>query len=67
MEKLAEAIARLERAVARLEAAEAARTDIGSFAARRADNPQIRELAGEIAARVDTAVAKISRVLRRDS
>jgi hypothetical protein len=67
MDKLEEAIARLERAVARLEAAEAARTEISSDSTRGADNPQLRELAGEIAARVDTAVAKISRVLRRDS
>ena len=67
MEKLEEAIARLERAVTRLEAAEAARMEIGSDPLRGVDNPQLRELAGEIAARVDTAVAKISRVLRRDS
>ena len=67
MDKLEEAITRLERAVARLEAAEAARTEISSDSPREADNPQLRELAGEIAARVDTAVAKISRVLRRDS
>jgi hypothetical protein len=67
MDKLEEAIARLERAVARLEAAEAARTEISSDSQRGAENPQLRELAGDIAARVDTAVAKISRVLRRDS
>jgi hypothetical protein len=67
MDKLEEAIARLERAVARLEAAEAARTEISSDPLRGAENPQLRELAGEIAARVDTAVAKINRVLRRDS
>jgi hypothetical protein len=67
MDKLEEAIARLERAVARLEAAEAARTEISSDSPHGADNPQLRELAGDIAARVDTAVAKISRVLRRDS
>jgi hypothetical protein len=67
MDKLEEAIARLERAVARLEAAEAARSEISSDSSREVDNPQLRELAGEIAARVDTAVAKISRVLRRDS
>ena len=67
MGKLEEAIARLERAVAQLEAAVAARNEIGSDSLRGADNPQLRELADEIAARVDTAVAKISRVLRRDS
>jgi hypothetical protein len=67
MDKLQEAIARLERAVARLEAAEAARSELSSDSPRGVDNPQVRELAGEIAARVDTAVAKISRVLRRDS
>jgi hypothetical protein len=66
MDKLEEAIARLERAVARLEAAEAARSELSSDSLRAVDNPQLRELAGEIAARVDTAVAKISRVLRRD-
>ena len=67
MDKLEEAIARLERAVARLEAAEAARTETSSDSLREGDNPQLRELASEIAARVDIAVAKISRVLRRDS
>jgi hypothetical protein len=67
MDKLEEAITRLERAVARLESAEAARTETSSDSQREADNAQLRELADEIAARVDTAVAKISRVLRRDS
>ena len=47
--------------------AEAARTQIGSDSLRGVDNPQLKELAGEMAAHVDTAVAKISRVLRRDS
>ena len=58
MAELEVAIERLERAVARLETA---RWLDGRGS--EGDHAQLRE----IAARVDTAVAKISRVLRRDS
>ncbi len=62
MDQLEAAIARLERAVARLEAtAQAGRSS--RLAAREADDPQLREVAGEIAARLETAVARIDRVL----
>jgi hypothetical protein len=67
MDKLEEAIIRLEQAIARLEAAAAARTQTTSVADRGTDNPLVRELGNGIAARVDTTVEKISRVLRRDS
>jgi len=59
-----EALARLERAVARLEAAVAAeRPGAGLSSAREADNPELRQIAGEIAARVDGALARIGRLL----
>ena len=59
-----EAFARLERAVARLEAAVAAeRPDAGSSKAREVDNAELKEIAGEIAARVDGALARIGRLL----
>ena len=64
MDKLGEALARLERAVARLEAAVASEPpDPGSLSARQIDDPELREIAGEIAARVDGALAKIGRIL----
>ncbi|HWZ67319.1 MAG TPA: hypothetical protein VNW89_05805 [Stellaceae bacterium] len=64
MDKLGEALARLERAVARLEAAASAEPqDSGSLSTRQIDDPELREIAGEIAARVDGALAKIGRIL----
>jgi hypothetical protein len=65
MDKLGEALARLERAVARLEAAVASgeRPDSRSHGARQIDDPELREIAGDIAARVDGALARIGRVL----
>ena len=63
MDKLEEALVRLERAVARLEAASAERPDPGSSSARKIDDPELREIAGEIAARVDGALARIGRIL----
>jgi hypothetical protein len=62
--KLEEALARLERAVARLEAAAGAeRPDIRLLDAREIDNPELRAVAGKIAVRVDDALARIGRVL----
>src|SRR5882672_9456578 len=63
MDKLEEALARLERAVALLEAASAERPDPRSSSARQIDDPELREIAGEIAARVDGALARIGRIL----
>ncbi len=64
MDKLEEALARLERAVARLEAAaRAERPDVGLLGARETDNPELRAIAGKIAVRVDDALARIGRVL----
>jgi hypothetical protein len=58
MTELELAIERLERAVARLEAGSGA-IERG----READDPRLREIASEITARIDLALAKISRVL----
>jgi hypothetical protein len=63
MNKLEEAIARLERAVARLEEAAVRRAGLGASGERAAENPRLRAVAGEIATRVDAAVARIDRVL----
>jgi hypothetical protein len=63
MNELETALARLDRAVARLEAAEAQRPDIGLPGAREIDNPELRVVIGEIALRVDKALARIGRVL----
>ena len=64
MDRLEEALARLGRAVARLEAAVSAeRSDPGLPSARKIDDPELREIAGEIAARVDGALARIGRIL----
>jgi hypothetical protein len=64
MDKLEEALARLERAVARLEAAASAeRPATGLPSARQNDDPELRAIASEIAARVDGALAKIGRIL----
>ena len=66
MTRLDEALARLERAVARLEAAGVAAG--GGEAPRRAaateaENRRLRSAAGEIAARVDDALARVGRAL----
>ena len=64
MRKLEEAIERLERAAARLEAACAAETlETRRRADREAENDRHRAIAGQIAARVDDALARIGRVL----
>jgi adenylate cyclase associated (CAP) protein len=64
VDKLEEALARLERAVARLEAAASPeRPAPGLPGARQIDDPKLRAIAGEIAARVDGALAKIGRIL----
>jgi hypothetical protein len=65
MDKLGEALARLERAVARLDAAVASAepSDARSLSVRQIDDPELREIAGEIAVRVDGALARIGRIL----
>ncbi len=64
MDKLEEALARLERAVARLEAAASSeRSAPGLPSPRHIDDPELSAIAGEIAARVDGALAKIGRIL----
>ena len=64
MDKLEEALGRLERAVARLEAAASAeRSAPGLPIARHINDPELRAIAAEIAARVDGALAKIGRIL----
>jgi hypothetical protein len=64
MSRLDEALERLERAVARLEAAcvGGARIEAGRRAPE-AEAAQLRVAAGEIAARVDGALARIGRAL----
>ena len=52
------AIERLERAVARLEGARGLSDSAGDAA-----STQLKEIAGEIAARVDRALARIGRIL----
>ena len=60
MSRLEEAVTQLDRAVARLEAA-----DGGSGrAAREAEHRRLRDIAGQIAARVDNALARIDLPLR---
>jgi hypothetical protein len=61
MSEFDEAIARLERAVARLEAA-----DGGSRAEREAASRRLREVPGQIAVRVDSALARIGRALNEE-
>ena len=63
MDKLEQAIARLDRAVARLEAAGGERSEV-PLPAREIDGPEVRKIAGQIAARIDDALARIARVLR---
>jgi hypothetical protein len=64
MGRLEEALARLERAVVRLEAASSPeRSKPGLPSARQIDDPELREIAAEIAARVDGALARIGRIL----
>jgi hypothetical protein len=62
MSRLGEALERLERAVARLEAACADRRGEGPSAAET-ENARLRAAAGEIAARVDAALARVGRAL----
>jgi hypothetical protein len=67
MSRLGEALLRLERAMARLEAAAAG--DRGGdetarrLAAAEAENARLRAAAGDIAARVDGALARVGRAL----
>ena len=64
MDKLEEALARLERAVARLEAAASAERPVpGLPDARQMDDPELGAITGEIAARVNGALARIDRIL----
>jgi hypothetical protein len=69
MSPLEEALERLERAVARLEAASAVgAADAEPPAALRlaeseAENRRLREAAGDIAARVDDVLGRVGRVL----
>ena len=64
MSRLDEALERLERAVARLEAVSVGGAGIESRRrAPEAEAAQLRVAAGEIAARVDGALARIGRAL----
>jgi hypothetical protein len=64
MSTLEDAIERLKRAVARLElAAEAHVPILGPPDGCQADNPQLKAVAGEMAARVDAALARIGQIL----
>ena len=63
MNRLEEAVTQLDRAVARLEAA-----DGGSRRAEReAEHRRRRDIAGQIAGRVDNALARIDLALRGES
>jgi hypothetical protein len=75
MSRLAEALSRLDQAVVRLEAACGnAGADAGApdrqsaprLAESEAENRRLRIAAGDAAARVDRAVAKIDRVLAEE-
>jgi hypothetical protein len=67
MSRLDEALARLERAVARLEAACAGVAGEGEGARRvapaEAENRRLRAAAGDIAERVEGALARVDRAL----
>ena len=63
MSRLDEALERLERAVARLEAARVGGAGRASRRAPEAEAAQLRAAAGEIGARVDGALARIGRAL----
>jgi hypothetical protein len=64
MSRLDEALERLERAVARLEAASVGGARIETrLLAPEAEAAQLRAAAGEIGARVDGALARIGRAL----
>ena len=67
MSRLDEALTRLERAVARLEAACTGIAGKGEatrrIAAAEAESRRLRAAAGEIAARVDGALARVGRAL----
>ena len=60
MSRLEEAMTQLDRVVARLEAAEGS----GGRAEREAEHRRLRDVAGQIAARVDNALARIDLALR---
>jgi CAP N-terminal conserved motif len=73
MTRLEEALERLERAVARLEAVASADTAGGGdrliaqqLADSEAEKRRLRSAAGEIAARVDNALARVGRALERE-
>ena len=59
MSDLDDAIARLERAVARLEA-------VADPAKRAAENEQMAEVATAIGGRIDAALARLARLLERE-
>ena len=59
MSELADAVARLERAVARLEAA--------AREPRKPDDAQLAAAAAEIAGRVDAALKKLDRLLETEA
>jgi hypothetical protein len=63
MSRLDEALERLERAVAQLEAACGGETRAVRRATEAQGEPTLRVAAGEIAARVDGALARISQVI----
>jgi hypothetical protein len=73
MSRLDEALERLDRAVARLEAVSsvgAPKSDLSSaprLAETEAENRRLRSVAGEIAARVDRALAAVGRVLEGEA
>jgi hypothetical protein len=56
MSRLEEAVTQLDRAVARLEAA--------GRAEREAEHRRLRDIAGQLAARVDNALARVDLALR---
>jgi len=63
MNRLEEAVTRLDRAVARLEAADGS----GGRAEREAEHRRLRDIAGQIVGRVDNALARIDLALRGES
>ena len=63
MSRLDEALERLERAVARLEAARGGGAAAQRVAAPEAEAAQLRAVTGEIGTRVDGALARIGRAL----
>ncbi len=67
MRRLDEALSRLEQALLRLEAVLAARPDeaamTGQLAMAEAENARLRAAAGDIASRVDGALARLGEAL----